>query len=185
MLATRRRAREEAEERRQLEEYQRLLESSSIIEQPFLFLSDEVILHIFGFLGVKEVCYTIPSVCKRCALLCEEHNTNQVNRWHRISKDEGLLRSLCLQRWGQLDKTRLFYRDGKVSWLVTLKNNIREELAQKKIEALTEMSEASPCKFCKRKTAIDKSNQRNLQYVTYTECLSCGKCWNWSLVSIG
>jgi hypothetical protein len=58
--------RDAREEERRRQEHERLLVTTSVAEQPFLFLADELVLLIFSSLSARDLCLA-SRVCKRYA----------------------------------------------------------------------------------------------------------------------
>jgi len=68
-LAKRKRLREEEEDVLRQQEHERLLSTSSVHEQPFLFLADELVLKIFSHLEVPQDLIAASAVNKKCVIL--------------------------------------------------------------------------------------------------------------------
>lgn len=102
-------------------------------------------------------------------------------RFAVVAKEDKLWETLCKKRWGQLEDKNIFSRDNKVNWMITFKNNYHNE--RSKAKQLAAIRNPLPCIYCGNQTATLESRQRNVQYVQWHECISCGKCWGWSVAS--
>jgi hypothetical protein len=96
-----------------------------------------------------------------------------------VAKEDKLWEALCQKKWGTLKEKDIFNRDNKVSWKVTFKNNWHKEVT--KAKRLARIPNPIPCRYCGETTASTESRQRNVQYLQWIECVSCGERWGWSM----
>lgn len=96
-----------------------------------------------------------------------------------MAKEDKLWEALCQKKWGTLKEKDIFNRDNKVSWKVTFKNNWHKEVT--KAKRLARIPNPIPCRYCGETTASTESRQRNVQYLQWIECVSCGERWGWSM----
>ncbi|KAL6079335.1 F-box/WD repeat-containing protein 5 [Balamuthia mandrillaris] len=158
--------REEAEQQR-LQQEQAERERSTLAEKPFLFIPDEVLLHIFKHLASPRDLAMAARACKR---------------FHLVFHEEPLWEALCKRRYGEdLPAAQLFTRDGKMAWQVTFKNNYFEEKVQ--MDLLAKYT-PFPCPYCGANTARQKMLQRNVTYVHWKDCVSCAKTWDWEYIPL-
>jgi len=74
--------REEEEAVLRQQEHERLLSTSSVHEQPFLFLADELVLKIFSHLEVPQYLVAASAVNKKCVILL---NSSEKSKQGQIS----------------------------------------------------------------------------------------------------
>jgi hypothetical protein len=93
--------------------------------------------------------------------------------------EEKLWETLCKQEWGKLKKRDIFSRENKVNWKVTFKNNYHKD--RTRARRLARLHNPVACRHCGENTASLESSQRNVQYLQWFECVSCGERWGWDM----
>jgi len=99
------------------------------------------------------------------------------SRFRLVAKEDKLWEALCRKQWGSLKERDIFRREGRVSWKVTFQNNHHKDRERARRLALL-LSNPVVCRCCGEKTASIQSQQRNVQYIQWFECVACGERWD-------